>query len=95
MPKLIAINIIEKIIHDLTDRRGLQGEWYNIDEDIQKEIIETWQNIASDEIIKSQNIKINRDEQLKELKIWKEQKIEQAVKAIENVFDEEWDKLGK
>ena len=31
-----------KIIHDLTDRRGIKHEFNKIDADIQDEIIETW-----------------------------------------------------
>jgi hypothetical protein len=37
---------VDGIIDDLTDRRGLSGEWYNIDEDIRNEIIETWVDIV-------------------------------------------------
>ena len=30
--------IVENIVLDITDRRGLKNEWYAIDEDIQEEI---------------------------------------------------------
>lgn len=36
---------VEEIIADLTDRRGLSGEWDQIDEDIQQEIMTTWRGI--------------------------------------------------
>ena len=29
-----AAKIVQGIVSDLTDRRGLKHEWYNIDEDI-------------------------------------------------------------
>ncbi len=34
--------IVEAIIDDLSDRRGLGNEWEQIDEDVQKEIIDKW-----------------------------------------------------
>ena len=34
--------IVFKILSDFTNRRGLSGEWDQIDDDIQEEIIETW-----------------------------------------------------
>lgn len=40
-----AEKIVENIVSDLTDRRGLKQEWWMIDEDIQKEIKETWKEI--------------------------------------------------
>jgi len=44
-------NIIEnKIIVDLTDRRGLRQEWEQIDGDIQGEMKQTWINIIYNEI---------------------------------------------
>lgn len=40
-----AEKIVNKIVLDITDRRGIKHEWNNIDEDIQKEIKEKWINI--------------------------------------------------
>jgi trans-2-enoyl-CoA reductase len=40
--------IVEEIIKDLSDRRGLRQEWNQIDEDIQEEIRETWVGIVQD-----------------------------------------------
>lgn len=40
-----AKKIVDEIIADLIDRRGLKHEWYAIDEDIQEEIHEAWTNI--------------------------------------------------
>lgn len=40
-----ARNIVDKIIEDLSDRRGLRQEWNSIDEDIKEEIIQVWTNI--------------------------------------------------
>ena len=37
-----ARDAVAAIIADLSDRRGIKGEWLNIDEDIQQEIRETW-----------------------------------------------------
>jgi len=37
--------IVDDIIDDLCDRRGLRQEWDETDEDIQKEIKDTWKNI--------------------------------------------------
>jgi len=45
MEKQTAENIISDIVLDLTDRRGLRQDWERIDEDIQIEIFEAWQNI--------------------------------------------------
>jgi hypothetical protein len=42
----LAERIVENILDDLTDRRGLKHEWYQIDEDIRAEIIEKWQAIV-------------------------------------------------
>lgn len=38
--------IVDAIIRDLTDRRGLKYEWKNIDEEIQAEIRATWMLLA-------------------------------------------------
>ena len=41
-----AARIVDAIISDLTDRKGLRHEWDNIDEDIQDEIRSTWIKIV-------------------------------------------------
>jgi len=40
---------VEKIIWDLSDRRGLRHEWEQIDEDLQAEISEEWAGIIAEE----------------------------------------------
>lgn len=40
--------IVEAIIADLNDRRGLRHEWDAIDEDIREVIAEKWTRIVSD-----------------------------------------------
>jgi hypothetical protein len=40
-----AIKAVERIIDDLTDRRGLREEWDEIDEDVQGEIMTVWVGI--------------------------------------------------
>jgi geranylgeranyl pyrophosphate synthase len=42
---VMARLIVDDIVDDISDRRGLKSEWYAIDEDIQKEIKDTWKNI--------------------------------------------------
>jgi hypothetical protein len=41
--------IVDAIIEDLTDRRGLKNEWWSIDKDIQDEIRQTWIDIVKGE----------------------------------------------
>lgn len=41
-----AAIIVDAIIMDLTDRKGLRQEWAQIDENIQEEIREGWIKIA-------------------------------------------------
>lgn len=41
-----AIEIVDAIIHDLRDRRGLKHEWYAIDEDVRDEIRNKWLKIV-------------------------------------------------
>ena len=43
-----SINIVDEIIKDMSDRRGLRQEWDLIDEDVQEEIRETWRGIVKD-----------------------------------------------
>ena len=42
----VAGRIVEDIIHDMTDRRGLRQEWEQIDDDIQQEIVAVWRAIV-------------------------------------------------
>jgi len=39
--------ILFELLHDFTGRRGLRQEWEQIDQDIQKEILEEWLSIIS------------------------------------------------
>lgn len=48
----IADKAVQKIIDDLTDRRGLKGEWHQIDPETQKEIRDEWSMIIVNEIRK-------------------------------------------
>jgi hypothetical protein len=41
-----AESIVDQIISDLCDRRGLKHEWFGIDENTQQEIRQTWIDIA-------------------------------------------------
>jgi len=41
-----AKRIVDGIIEDLSDRRGLRQEWDQIDEEIQEEIKEEWLRIV-------------------------------------------------
>lgn len=40
---------VERIVDDLTDRKGLRHEWDNIDVDIQDEIVAQWRAIIAEE----------------------------------------------
>ena len=48
MKKENAKKIVDTIIYDLTDRRGIKHTWFEIDSDseTQEEIKETWTNIV-------------------------------------------------
>jgi hypothetical protein len=46
MTRKDAINIVDAIIKDLSDRRGLRHEWEQIDRPIRVEIRETWIELA-------------------------------------------------
>lgn len=49
--KVLAVeNIKNKILADLTDRRGFRGQWESTDNDVRKEIEEAWLNIIRNEI---------------------------------------------
>ena len=36
---------VEQIVADLSDRKGLSGEWDQIDDDIKEEIYKSWERI--------------------------------------------------
>ena len=44
----VARQIVDNILYDLTDRRGLRQEWEQIDDDIQQEIKDAWFQIVMD-----------------------------------------------
>jgi len=46
--KHIAKEIVDRILDDLTDRRGLRHEWDLIDEDIKNEIRTSWFDIINE-----------------------------------------------
>ena len=41
---------VDKIVRDLSDRRGLRQEWEQIDEDIQQKIRDVWTDIIRTEM---------------------------------------------
>lgn len=43
-----ARKIVKAIINDLTNRRGLRHEWDQIDDDIRREIVNTWTDIVEE-----------------------------------------------
>lgn len=45
-----ARKIVNEILIDLTDRKGLKHEWFAIDEDIQQEIIAKWVGIVKENL---------------------------------------------
>ena len=47
-----AIKIVDRILYDLRNRKGLGQAWDQIDEDIQNEIIDEWTYIVDREIKK-------------------------------------------
>ncbi len=48
--KDFAEKVVEKIVYDLSDRRGLRQEWEGIDDEIQKEIKSVWRSIINEEL---------------------------------------------
>jgi hypothetical protein len=42
MPRDVCDEVVDAILNDLTDRKGLRHVWEDIDEDTQNEIKETW-----------------------------------------------------
>jgi uncharacterized lipoprotein YehR (DUF1307 family) len=51
MAKDVADKIVEEIIKDLNDRRGLRQEWDMLDEETVAEIKADWKKIALDKIM--------------------------------------------
>lgn len=49
-PKTVEQRIVDAIIFDLSDRRGLSGEWDGIDDDIRRQIKKKWCEIIRTEI---------------------------------------------
>lgn len=47
-----ATDIVNTILKDMTDRRGLRQEWDQIDSDIQQEIKDTWAELVQAELDK-------------------------------------------
>jgi hypothetical protein len=47
-----ATDIVDAILADMTDRRGLRHEWDQIDDDIKQEIKTTWAEIVQSELDK-------------------------------------------
>lgn len=50
MPNSIAAEVIRLILRDLTDRRGLRQEWEQIDDEIQAEIISSWEKLVASQV---------------------------------------------
>lgn len=48
MDRTMADTIVNRIVNDLQDRRGLGGEWQSIDDEIRREIRESWRTIIED-----------------------------------------------
>lgn len=46
----VVAAIVTAIIRDLSDRRGLRHEWEQIDDDVRKQIVLAWQNLARDHV---------------------------------------------
>lgn len=55
--KSISTNMVNQLIHDISDRKGIGDEFDNIDDDIKQEIIDTWcgilEKILEFEVLKS------------------------------------------
>lgn len=49
LTKQQAEKIVDGIIYDLTDRRGLRQEWELIDDEIKEEIKECWVSVVLEE----------------------------------------------
>ena len=62
--KLVDI-IVDKIFDDMLNRRGFNDLWYEIEDDLKKEIRESWKNII---ISECQNIQeVETDDILKQI----------------------------
>lgn len=48
MDKKIAKEVVDLLVKDLCNRRGLRQEWEGIDDDIRKEIREKWISLILD-----------------------------------------------
>ena len=58
-------NIVDKIFDDMLNRRGFNDLWYEIEDDLKKEIRESWKNII---ISECQNIReVETDDILKQI----------------------------
>lgn len=58
-------NIVDKIFDDMLNRRGFNDLWYEIEDDLKKEIRESWKNII---ISECQNIQeVETDDILKQI----------------------------
>lgn len=58
-------NIVDKIFDDMLNRRGFNDLWYEIEDDLKKEIRESWKNII---ISECQNIhEVETDDILKQI----------------------------
>lgn len=51
----IIFEIVEEIVKDICDRRGLKSEWRMIETDIQKEIKKAWFVIIKNKLIAHQS----------------------------------------
>ena len=61
----IVDNIVDKIFDDMLNRRGFNDLWYEIEDDLKKEIRESWKNII---ISECQNIQeVETDDILKQI----------------------------
>ena len=45
MPSALALKIVDAIVDNLTNRKGLRHEWDNIDAEVEKEIRDEWAEI--------------------------------------------------
>ena len=51
----MSIEIVNRIIEDLKDRRGLRQEWESIDSNIQDEIRDNWVSIVNQVLLEQKN----------------------------------------
>ena len=52
-PGSVEQRIVDAIIFDLSDRRGLSGEWDGIDDEIKAQIRKKWMQIIRQELAKA------------------------------------------